>query len=283
MHTGGEALTSAENYIGSNDFWNTLITAIVAIVVAVCAAWATLRSVNPRRRLIWRQHVNTTLLPDVNPATGISVTHGQNAVAEPRLVELLIKNAGRRDVQGSDFVNAENSLVFDFGAPIVSVLGSRVEPATAAPCVTSHRESELRIHPGLISRGQTIHLTVLVDGADREAVLKLASILETPVKEGGQGDFEPTSKRLLMLSQIAVLVAAMVAVVFAMYSAHKEIDAIAEAFRKDREMMKKAGQAVQEATDGLTLLRKCRYWDVHDPKRAKEECPEVEAPLEGRD
>ncbi|WP_405479369.1 hypothetical protein [Streptomyces sp. NBC_00009] len=148
----GETLISAESYIGSSDFWNTVITVFVTVVAALLAAWATLRSVNPRRRLVWRQHVNSNLFRDAGAATAIGVSYGQSVVSEPRLVELLVKNAGRRDLQSSDFVNADNSLVFDFGVPVVAVLNSAVQPPTAAPSVTSHTGSELRIHPGLIAK-----------------------------------------------------------------------------------------------------------------------------------
>ncbi|MEV6133040.1 hypothetical protein AB0M05_40680 [Streptomyces violaceusniger] len=210
------------------------------------------------------------------------MTHGQSAVGAPRLVELLIKNAGRRDVQSSDFANAENSLVFDFGVPVVSVLESRAQPVTAAPATTSQSGSELRIHPGLISKGQVLQLSVLVDGAEHDVVLKVASILETPVKGGGQSDFEPASKRLFRIGQIVMPAVLAAAVMFVLYSSSEAVSSASEALEKDQEYMRSAEKAVEDASDGLTLLRNCRYWDLHDPKRAKKECPEIEAPASGR-
>ncbi|MET8012695.1 hypothetical protein ABZU86_10845 [Streptomyces sp. NPDC005271] len=275
-------MISAESYIGSNDFWNTVITVIVTVLVAVSAAWATLRSVNPRRRLIWRQHVNVTLLRDVNPATAISVTHGQSVLSEPRLVELLIKNAGRRDVQSSDLVNAENSLVFDFGVPVVSVLESRVQPVTAAPIETSHSGSELRIHPGLISKRQVLELSVLVDGSECDVALRVASMLETPVKRAGQGDFEPTSKRLLRVGQISIPVVLGAVTALVLHFSTQTFNSTRETLRKDKENMRSAAKSLEAAGDQLILLQNCRYWDVHDPERAKKECPEIKAPASGR-
>ncbi|MFD8512887.1 hypothetical protein ACFV27_17660 [Streptomyces antimycoticus] len=197
-------------------------------------------------------------------------------------MELLIKNVGRRDVQSSDFVNAENSLVFDFGAPVVSVLESRVQPVTAAPIETSHNGSDLRIHPGLISKRQVLHLSVLVDGAECDVALKVASMLETPVKRAGQGDFEPTSKRLLRFGQIAISLVLGVVTASVVYFATQTLNSTGETLRKNGETMRSAEESLKEAGDQLILLRNCRYWDVHDPERAKKKCPEIKAPASGR-
>ncbi|MGW6158588.1 hypothetical protein ACWFRM_36530 [Streptomyces sp. NPDC055144] len=271
-------MISAESYIGSNDFWNTLIAVFVAVVAALLAAWATLRSVNPRRRLVWRQHVNSNLFRDAGAATAIGVSYGQSVVSEPRLVELLVKNAGRRDLQSSDFVNADNSLVFDFGVPVVAVLNSAVQPPTAAPSVTSHTGSELRIHPGLIAKGQVITFSVLVDGPERDVKPKVASILETPVKEGNQADFETATRRLFRVGQVVLPVVVAILAGYLTISVSNTLNETGEMLRDNTKSFQDASDAVKEASHELTHLRNCRYWDAHDPKRAKKECPEITAP-----
>ncbi|WP_200303480.1 hypothetical protein [Streptomyces adelaidensis] len=199
-------------------------------------------------------------------------------MTEPRLVEILIKNSGRRDIQVSDFANAENSLIFDFGAPVISILDSRVEPSTSAPAVTSHAGSELRLHPGLIAKGQTVQLSVLVDGPEQDARLKVATILETPARRGNQLEFEKTSRRLFRASQIALPILVAIATVFVTTSVIRVLDDTDRALQRNTKGVEDASKAVKEASDLLTLLRNCRYWDVYDPERAKKECPKVTVP-----
>lgn len=227
---------------------------------------------------MWRQHVNSNLFRDAGAATAIGVSYGQSAVSEPRLVELLVKNAGRRDLQSSDFVNADNSLVFDFGVPVVAVLNSAVQPPTAAPSVTSHTGSELRIHPGLIAKGQMITFSVLVDGPEQGVKPKVASILETPVKEGSQADFETTTRRLFRVGQVVLPIMAAILVGYITISVSSTLGETSDLLRDNSKNVQDASDAVKEASRELTLLRNCRYWDVYDPKRAKKECPKITAP-----
>lgn len=279
-HTRGETLMSAENYIGSNDFWNTVVTVLATVFVAILAAWATLRSVNPKRRLIWRQHVNASLLRGVDGATAIGVSHGQNQLAEPRLVELLIKNSGRRDVQSSDFASVNDSLVFDLSVPVVSVLDARAKPPTAGIPVTSHTGTELRIHPRLIAKGHMLQLSILVDGAERDVDLKTATILETPVRRGRQGDFETTSRRLFRMGQMALPVLVAVTVIIVTIGVVNALNSASRQLERDTKILKEGTETLKDAGDVMTLLRKCRYWDVHDPERAKKECPDVVMPTQ---
>lgn len=228
---------------------------------------------------MWRQHVNSNLFRDAGAATAIGVSYGQSVVSEPRLVELLVKNAGRRDLQSSDFVNADNSLVFDFGVPVVAVLNSTVQPPTSAPSVTSHTGSELRIHPGLIAKGQMMTFSVLVDGPEQDVKPKVASILETHVKEGSQADFETTTRRLFRIGQVVLPIAAAIMVGYITISVSNTLSETGDTLRDNTKSVEDASDAVREASHRLTLLANCRYWDVHDPKRAKRECPEITAPV----
>ncbi|MFG2309646.1 hypothetical protein ACGFS9_13370 [Streptomyces sp. NPDC048566] len=270
--------TFSEGYLASNDFWNTAIGVVVAVALAAVATWATLRSAHPRRGLVWRQHVNTALLSHVDPASGIGVSFGSRALREPRLVELLVKNSGRRDVRSEDFTRAEQSLVFDFTVPVVSVLEARVQPDTAPPAVVSHRGSLLGIHPGLMSRGQIVRLSVLVDGAEHEARLATAALVDTPVAKGGQSDFEPAGRRLARLAVLAAFVVLAAGTGYSFHAAGAAARSAADALRRDQAYLRTAAESVQRTGETLTLLQNCRYWDLHDPERARSRCPEIVTP-----
>ncbi|MEV8312539.1 hypothetical protein AB0Q95_00060 [Streptomyces sp. NPDC059900] len=214
----------------------------------------------------------------MNAATQVSVSHGQAVLTEPRLVELLLRNSGRRDVQSSDFVNGADSLVFDFGVPVISVLDSRTQPSTSAIPQLSYSGNELQIHPGLIAKGQTLELAVLVDGGKRDVDVKFATILETPVKRGDQGDFETTSTRLFRFANVAGPIIGVAAMIALTISSIIALENSSDLIRRDRDLMEESSAELRKASDNLDLLRKCRYWDLRDPERAKKECPRVLKP-----
>lgn len=86
----------AAGYLWTNDFWNTFLTVLAAVLVGGGAMWATLYAVNPKKRLIWRSDVNEAIIPD--GVSTLSVLHAATPVSEPRLVDLQLKNNGRRDI-----------------------------------------------------------------------------------------------------------------------------------------------------------------------------------------
>lgn len=248
----------ADSYIGSNDFWNTAITVVVALAVGWLAAWATLRSVNPRRRLIWRESFNGTLLRASATGTAISVTSGSTVLDEPRLIEIHLKNIGSRDIQASDFVCGDDSLIFDCGASIIDVVGIQTVPTTAVAPSWMHIGNDLHVKPSFMPKGQSTSFTILVDGPHVDARLKTAQILETPVGTGEIPDFKPkeTIKQKLQLwaaiGGIALVVMGTPACYIFMHG---------------------------EVVNDNYRLRQCRYWDVHDRERAKKDCPEPTKPL----
>ncbi|WP_405479367.1 hypothetical protein [Streptomyces sp. NBC_00009] len=119
---------------------------------------------------------------------------------------------------------------------------------------------------------------VLVEGPEQDVKPKVASILETPVKEGSQADFETTTRRLFRVGQVVLPIVAAILVGYVTISVSNALDEAGDLLRDNSKSFQDASDAVKEASHELTHLRNCRYWYLHDPKRAKRECPEITAP-----
>ncbi|MET7291914.1 hypothetical protein ABZS79_07185 [Streptomyces griseoloalbus] len=174
------------SYLWSNDFWNTAITAVVAVAVGVVAALATMKASNPKRGIEWEVHSNQSLIPDSTvPGNNVTITHSlhPHPLNEARIVELKIKNKGRRDIEPGHFTLDNESLVFDFGAPIVTVLNIAVEPSSAPEPDIVTTGSKFAVSKSPIKRGQELAYSVLVNGPESDVKLHRDSILNTPVRE----------------------------------------------------------------------------------------------------
>ncbi|MFD8223936.1 hypothetical protein ACFV16_07160 [Streptomyces massasporeus] len=183
------------------------------------------------------------------------MNHHGSALTEPQLVRIEFKNNGRRDIQASDFVNGDRSLVFDLQSPIVDILEAKVAPSTAAEPQVTFSGQELRIHPFFVKKRQVTTLSVLVDGPQATAVLSAAQLLETTVRR--DYDFSSPERRLVFRLGIGMLAAL-------------AITLIALGFQF------KPSPAPNYTSPNQANA--CRYWDRHDPAKAKEFCPPVIAP-----
>lgn len=183
-------------YVGSNDFWNTVITVVAALVVGAGAAWATLAAARPKRKLLWGDVENFRLIASRQAAASVEIIHDGVPLQNPRIVRLTLKNSGRRDIVSTDFASGGSSLVFNFHNTILSIISTDVEPSSAPEPALSTIGSNLCIQPGLIKSGQKVSISVLADG-DRQSVNCIAAhIIETPVKKVKKGaEFEPFMRR----------------------------------------------------------------------------------------
>ncbi|WP_327390925.1 hypothetical protein OG728_31935 [Streptomyces microflavus] len=179
-------LTLASAWYESWSFWQFAITTLVAVAVGAVAAFATLRAANPKRRLDWETGYSVPLL--ITPQTGAGVlelTHNGVPVAHPRIVELRLRNSGRRDITQAQF-HGNASLTFDLGSRVVGVLGMTSSPAGAIPPVVtltpSARPSVVEIPPSLLARKQVFEVTVLLDGQHEEARCTAAPLIDVTVR-----------------------------------------------------------------------------------------------------
>ncbi|WP_351233830.1 hypothetical protein [Streptomyces sp. NPDC002133] len=158
---------TAPAWYESGSFWQFGITIFVAMALGALGAFATLRANNPKRRLVYRTLANTSLFTASHSQTGaLAVTHGTTPVSRPRVVELELRNAGRRDITVAQF-HRSDPIKCDLGADIVAVLDVSTGPAGSTPpsvAVDPASRAGLLIGPCLLARKQVVQISVLVDG-----------------------------------------------------------------------------------------------------------------------
>ncbi|MFE2360682.1 hypothetical protein [Streptomyces virginiae] len=161
----------------SGSWWQFAITITAGLVVGSLAAWATMRSNNPKRKINWWVQSNTPLMSEQFAGGNLTVNFVGIPVASPRIVELVIANTGRRDITAGMFHNGE-AMKFDFDADVCTILDIATSPSgsvlpstnTGAWVVVGNEtsgESWLEIKPSLLRRGQVVTVTILVDGDEK--------------------------------------------------------------------------------------------------------------------
>ncbi|MBB4714443.1 hypothetical protein [Streptomyces luteogriseus] len=204
----------AESWYESGSFWQFAITTIVAVAVGALAAWATMRSANPKRRLNYGTRTNASLLIASHSQSGaLQVTHNGTPVSRPRIVELELRNSGRRDITAAQF-HANEPLKFNLGADVVGVLGMASEPSgTIAPSIELPHATPrvIAIPPSLLARKQVFRVALLVDGPRAEVCCVQAPLVDVAVRSG----IQESSSRLLSTIVVPALTTAGVVAVFA--------------------------------------------------------------------
>ncbi|MGW1887778.1 hypothetical protein [Streptomyces sp. NPDC001970] len=154
----------AKPWYESGSFWQFAVTTLVAVTVGALGAFATLRANNPKRRLSYRTLTNTSLLTaSTRQAAHLSVTYGGIVLERPRLVEVQLRNTGRRDITSSMF-HGSDPIKLDLGVNSLAVLDVELEPATSEPPRVVTNGAVVEVQPSLLVRGQSLTLSLLVDG-----------------------------------------------------------------------------------------------------------------------
>ncbi|MEX1655532.1 hypothetical protein ABZ960_20485 [Streptomyces pseudovenezuelae] len=189
----------------SGSWWQFAITIAAGIGVCAVGAWATLRASNPKRQLNWWVQSSTSLMsvPRHSPDGEIALTFQGVAIDNPRLVELVITNGGRRDITSAMFHNNE-SIRFDFDAVVCTVLDVTTTPqGSVLPSLdtdpwrilgTPHPSRNraavggtwLDVRPSLLTSGQAVTVAVLLDGEEKPVKCVHAPLIEVRVKEAAE-------------------------------------------------------------------------------------------------
>ncbi|MFJ8045940.1 hypothetical protein ACIRBX_36055 [Kitasatospora sp. NPDC096147] len=190
----------AGDWWSAGAFWQYVITTVVGVLVGALAAWATIRSANPKRVINWWVKSNTSLIVPQLPAGGggLTVQLGGQQLQKPRIVELVITNEGSRDITAAMFHN-NASIRFGFdGTNVCAVLSVDTQPTgTVLPSldigpvvsVGTARLAEdwVDVLPSLLSRGQAVTVTVLVDGDEKDVRCIGAPLVDVEVTNHPRG------------------------------------------------------------------------------------------------
>ncbi|MDO0934464.1 hypothetical protein QQY66_23325 [Streptomyces sp. DG2A-72] len=190
----------AGDWWASGSLWQFIITIIAGIAVGVLGAWATFRSNNPKHRINWWIKSNTPLisLPQFSTGRGpLTVNLGPDQLHQPRIVELVIANQGRRDITADMFHGGE-PIRFDLGHEVKAILEVANIPAGSLPpdLATGRQVSLARpvsargwldVKPSLLRRGQLVTVTLLVDGDERKVKCERFPLINVTPVEGPPG------------------------------------------------------------------------------------------------
>ncbi|MFF4727203.1 hypothetical protein ACFY3M_17980 [Streptomyces mirabilis] len=190
----------AGDWWASGSFWQYVITTLAGILIGVLGAWATLRANNPKRRLNWWVESNTPLINPSLPTAGgaLTVQLGGRQLRKPRTIELVLANDGRHAITSSMF-HGGASVRFDFdGVGVIAILGVVTKPTgsvrptfdigpvtTVGGIITA--EDWVDLPPSLLSRGQVVMVTVLVDGDEKDVKCVSAPLVDVDVTNQPRG------------------------------------------------------------------------------------------------
>ncbi|MFJ6183752.1 hypothetical protein [Streptomyces sp. NPDC092295] len=171
-----------------------LIPLAVGVFIGVMGVWGAITAANPKRVFRWWVKSDRPLIShslDSDSDDGLSVQYGGIPVEAPSIIELAFAIQGRRDITAAMFHNGE-SIVFDLGAPVISIVDVASEPSDAATPSWSYAgvmvmgrrvtaERWLHVDPSLLRRGQKVVITLLVDGPPENVRCLSAPLVDVKV------------------------------------------------------------------------------------------------------
>lgn len=112
-------------------------------------------------------------------------------LANPRVVELVIANTGRRDITAAMF-HADQPIRFEFDTEVCVLLDADTEPTgNVRPRLNtgewrtvgtqSSGSTYLEVLPSLLRRGQVVTVTVLLNGDDKPVQCAMAPLVDVEV------------------------------------------------------------------------------------------------------
>jgi len=149
----------------SSVFWGPASGVIAAVVIGAVGTWVAWKAGYLKSRLYYALASDTSLLP-ARSIKGIEVRYGDKPLDAPRVVTVVLRNGGRRDITRGAFDGTP--LRLDIGAHIVESLNViTAPPDQPVPQVTADG-SVIVIEPVKISLRETISVELLIDGESPE-------------------------------------------------------------------------------------------------------------------
>ncbi|MET9964452.1 hypothetical protein ABZZ80_00625 [Streptomyces sp. NPDC006356] len=217
----------AGSWYESGTFWTIAIGALATLLGGAVGAWLTNRYSNPKRELHYAWLKNVSLLhTDAGNPNPLSVHHGASVLANPRIVDVLLRNSGKQPITASSF-HGGNSIELDLDATIIDVLTVKSMPSTTMAPNYTHSGSVLSVPPSLLVGGQAVTFSVVVDGPAENLALRSPLSDVDPVERSGAGTEPqtPAERRerlkelnymLNTLGLLVALVGVMVGLIFTM-------------------------------------------------------------------
>jgi hypothetical protein len=168
----------ATSWYESATFWTIFIGALAGISGTALGAWMTNRYANPKHQLEFQWMTNTALLEAASGTSAMTLQYRGVPLAEPRIIDVNIENASKKDITASSF-HADAPIEIFLDSKIIEVKGIGNWPSTSAPPGWSISPSgdRLLILPSLLTGGQEVTFSVIVDGPGDESKFRFIAPL----------------------------------------------------------------------------------------------------------
>ena len=193
--------------------WATFVAGIGAIAVSVLL-YLRGRRPGPRSELVQKLGVVKLLARDLKDAKSgnLKIIYKDSLLENPYLVSLLVESYSQKDIASTRF-DAGKPLIFNFGVPIVTGLGTPSGSAAAESCLIIESTGLVKIAPHLIRKGCVIDVEVLTEG---RPVLAIENpLVEVDIHQLGVDDRRTIRNGKRIRSAVLVLVSTVLAAAIA--------------------------------------------------------------------
>ena len=155
------------------------------LVIGIVGVWAVFYVAKPpRRELAWQVRACVPLLNDQahKMSAHVEVRVDGEPIKDPTVVEIRVFNRGRRDIPNSAF-NDRQPLRMEVGTRVVKHLNRVSEPKDTTTPTIKVDDTGFVLLPGLIKKGQSITVLLLLDGAEPDVCVSASPLIDIPVRQ----------------------------------------------------------------------------------------------------
>lgn len=200
----------ASSWLESGTFWTVAVGAAASILSAAFGAWMANRYNNPKHRLEFQWYKNTSLLEAASGSGALTVQHGGTALTEPRVIDVSIRNNGKKEITASTF-HANQPIEISLDSKIIEVKDIQNEPPTSTPpnWSISPGGDKLLISPSLLVAKQQFKISVVADGPGDESKFRfIAPLIGIEPEQVLRYDHEKSTQRTKKLMNTALCLCA---------------------------------------------------------------------------
>lgn len=194
---GGFMRYMAETWYNSGTFWG-VAGIVVAVVVGAIGVWAAFRAADPRQVVTWKLRAVVPLLTRGNlhgVGDTLEIRLDGKALDDPRTVDILMRNQGKRDISTAAF-DQLRPLRLELGTPIAKLLRTESTPPEFKSLGVEVHDTAIDIGPGLFKRGQSMVISLLVDGDHPQITFPDLPFIDVELREVRDGSGYSPQKAL---------------------------------------------------------------------------------------